>query len=964
MGKPQDTSNYYYYGKLDEARIYNRALSAAEIRQLYNWAPGPVAHYTFEEGSGGTVADKSGYGNNGTWSGTGTRWTEGKYGKGGKFNGSSDYVQGGNGSSLGFSNGNFTVEGWFYFSNDDDGGIIISKGGYSANDGWIVYIGAASERKLHCKGNAVTGTDFNIKSDSTLAGGWHHFACLYNSGGTAKIYIDSILNTENASLASSNYDTATNLTIGTNNDHSSYFLNGLIDDVKIYNYARTAGQIVEDMNAGHPIGGSPVGSQVAYYKFDEGSGSTANNAGFGGSALNGTFGATTAAPAWNNDGKFGKALQFDGNDYVNTGNPTALQITSDLTISAWVNVDNIDPSLGRGIVSKFYNTNGNRGYRFGIGSSTGVLNFQISSDGTNSTTKSSTTAIQPKKWTYVAVVYNAPQGTADFYINGQLDRQTIGLYNSIYNVGQSFQIGTWDTNAANHSFVGKIDEVKIYNTALTADQIKLDYNQGSSLSLGSLGTTSDGKSASMSASTAYCIPGDTSTCRPPVGEWNFEEGKNGTVNDSSGNANTGTWYGTGSKHWDVGKIGTAGKFNGSDDYVDAGAGLNVGTDPFTINSWIKTSYTGGHQHIAGKRTGLAWYRLLVVQTTGKVGFELANSFPTNYINMVSTTNVANGSWHHVSATRDASGNIALYIDGVRENTGSANWDTNNAANFSIGTYGTTNNPFNGSIDQVKIYNYARTPAQIAYDYNRGAPIGHWKMDECQGTAIHDSSGNNNTGTLTNATPGTCTTSADTAWYNGRNGKWNASLKFDGTDDWVSITDFNDSGDSNKQISVFAWIKGAVQQNREIISHYDSGANQRAWLLGSGSSNSSKIQVIISDDGTYSSGHRKHYESSLTTMDSSWHLTGFTFNNGVLKIYVDGKEDTNPTKTYDDAITTILNPSVNLSIGAHLNNGTAAQILLGQIDDVQIYNYALTALQVKNLFNQGSSVRFGPAEGTP
>ena len=45
--------------------------------------------------------------------------------------------------------------------------------------------------------------------------------------------------------------------------------------------------------------------------------------------------------------------------------------------------------------------------------------------------------------------------------------------------------------------------------------------------------------------------------------------------------------------------------------------------------------------------------------------------------------------------------------------------------------------YSGAIDNVKIYNYARSPAQIAWDYNRGAPVAHWRLDECQGNVAHD-----------------------------------------------------------------------------------------------------------------------------------------------------------------------------------------------------------------------------------
>ena len=97
---------------------------------------------------------------------------------------------------------------------------------------------------------------------------------------------------------------------------------GKIDDVRIYNYARTQKQIVEDMNAGHPIGGSPVGSPMIYYKFDVGVGGTAPNSGNGGSAQNGTMtpqggGQTQTYQMWDNGGKWSRAADLDGtDDYV------------------------------------------------------------------------------------------------------------------------------------------------------------------------------------------------------------------------------------------------------------------------------------------------------------------------------------------------------------------------------------------------------------------------------------------------------------------------------------------------------------------------------------------------------------------------------------------------------------------------------------------------------------------------
>jgi len=85
-------TNFEVDGKMDDVRVYNRALSPAEVDQLYNWAPGPVMQLEMEEGSGTTLYDTSGNSRNGTLNGNPT-WSTGKYGKGVKLDGTGDFVQ-------------------------------------------------------------------------------------------------------------------------------------------------------------------------------------------------------------------------------------------------------------------------------------------------------------------------------------------------------------------------------------------------------------------------------------------------------------------------------------------------------------------------------------------------------------------------------------------------------------------------------------------------------------------------------------------------------------------------------------------------------------------------------------------------------------------------------------------------------------------------------------------------------
>ena len=85
------TPNGPLIGLMDETRIYNRALSPKEVRDLYNWAPGPAAYLPMDEGSGTSANDSSGNARTGTLN-DGPTWNAGKYGKGIKLDGSNDDV--------------------------------------------------------------------------------------------------------------------------------------------------------------------------------------------------------------------------------------------------------------------------------------------------------------------------------------------------------------------------------------------------------------------------------------------------------------------------------------------------------------------------------------------------------------------------------------------------------------------------------------------------------------------------------------------------------------------------------------------------------------------------------------------------------------------------------------------------------------------------------------------------------
>jgi hypothetical protein len=127
----------------------------------------------------------------------------------------------------------------------------------------------------------------------------------------------------------------------------------------------------------------------------------------------------------------------------------------------------------------------------------------------------------------------------------------------------------------------------------------------------------------------------------------------------------------------------------------------------------------------------------------------------------------------------------------------------------------------GVVVVARIYNYARSQAQVDWDYNRGQPFARYKFDECSGDTIHNAAvlpiatfsavltyGTRYGTGGSNTSSGTCNSSSTSeAWANGKTGKFNSSLDFDGTDDGVQITDnnFGNFG-ANQDFTISTWVK--------------------------------------------------------------------------------------------------------------------------------------------------------------
>jgi hypothetical protein len=207
------------------------------------------------------------------------------------------------------------------------------------------------------------------------------------------------------------------------------------------------------------------GGLRAYYRFEEGSGTTAADS--SGNNLTGTL---LNGPLWA-PGKLGQyALDFDGsNDRVDVGNPALLQLTGPMTLTAWAYPESLSDN-GR-IITKG-GASGSRGWSLNVENTGSAWAFQIAS---SSTTLASlqVSGVPLNTWTHVAGVYDpndAGGPSMKLYTNGLLAKTlTAGVPAAQFNSGVNVSIGARADGTTRWN--GRIDEVRLYARALSGAEI-------------------------------------------------------------------------------------------------------------------------------------------------------------------------------------------------------------------------------------------------------------------------------------------------------------------------------------------------------------------------------------------------------------------------------------------------------------------------------------------------------------
>ena len=205
---------------------------------------GLVGAWGFNEASGSTVADASGKGNLGSINGA-TRTTTGKFGRGVSFDGVNDFVTIADSASLDLARG-MTIEAWVNPTSTSGSRTAVFKENRAAgHQSYSLYATASSSKPA---AEVATGGSYTtLNSSQTIpANTWTHVAASFD-GTTLRIYRNGV-QVGSRALSGSLVSTGDPLKIGGNAVWSEWF-KGQIDEVRVWNVARTASQVAADMNA-------------------------------------------------------------------------------------------------------------------------------------------------------------------------------------------------------------------------------------------------------------------------------------------------------------------------------------------------------------------------------------------------------------------------------------------------------------------------------------------------------------------------------------------------------------------------------------------------------------------------------------------------------------------------------------------------------------------------------------------
>jgi hypothetical protein len=506
IGRQQGGSTGYFNGSMDDARVYNRVLSASEVKQLYNLGASKlnsqvsngggdslktnlVAWWTFDgvnlpwtSVSAATALDSSGNGNTATLTGLSrlTSPVDGELGQALYFPRTTATNGVNTSGTIGSATSGYSFSFWFKEPN-----INLDTYYLFAWADLACRFGGRSTNTINCYADAgSTGSAFY--STTVNDNKWHHVVFTATDGGAGPnnqtLYVDGI-SRNTATETTNGY--ASRMWIASDVNGLSGNLKGTLDDFRFYSRVLSASEVKQLYN----LGGSKLNSQLSnaggsslktgllgWWTFDGKNITNGRADDISGNSNNGTL-VNIATSTFYKTGKIGQALNLDGiNDTVTIDSIASSINKNEGTFSAWVYARSYtggSPFQADGIIEVGSSASSNDGISLSPSSAANVsMNYRTG----GVTTRATITNAPIRKWYHVAGTWNS--STLSIYLNG-------ALYNSVANgtltsatLNQA-RIGSDSLGTANQDyFDGYIDDVRIYSRALSASEVAQLSNLG------------------------------------------------------------------------------------------------------------------------------------------------------------------------------------------------------------------------------------------------------------------------------------------------------------------------------------------------------------------------------------------------------------------------------------------------------------------------------------------------------
>lgn len=597
-------------------------------------------------------------------------------------------------------------------------------------------------------------------------------------------------------------------------------------------------------------------------------------------------GSVTAAT--DRQGQSNKAYSFNGSSYYTCGTTNLPAIDAPQSASAWFNTSSVGSFMNLVVL----NRSNNAANQLVLNSSGHVAMTRWS----GGVSVAGTASISNGDWHLATYTFDGT--TAKVYLDGQLDNSATPTLQT--GAPTNLYMGTY---GGGEYFNGSMDDARVYNRSLSADEVQALYDQyDAGLQVGSSQTDL-------------------------LGWWKMD----GNAKDATPYGNDGTVSGATLTTDRFGHANSAYNFvQASSQKITVSTSQTV-NGSFSIGAWVKPSDTGSNRGIAGSRGGSLFDMKLDGGTTihGDIGD--GSSWLTTSAD--ASFSYSAGEWIHVMYVVTPSG-YTIYANGNQVGANSFSGTPllyNSSNDLTIGAVGPSSGEyFNGSIDDVRIYGRAITPEEVDAIYNSSQVVATSINQNLVGQWDFSGNGHDNTPYSHNATVNGATLTTD------RKGYANDAYSFNGSTDYLSTSL---PTTSTASVALSAWFKtNDYTQDRQVIVYNGNGGGSGYGVtVNNESQNTGEIRVLY--------GGITWFNTGVTVTDTNWHhIVLNVMSDSHPVVYLDG------TQIYSGGTSTPNAPSGNMGIGTDFS-GTGTPFFDGSIDDVRVWSRVLTAVEVRQLYGQ-------------